>query len=122
MLWEKSKEEYIYIYIYIYKRGQQLKEKINRKTTMNLGLPSSDFKKRREKRGGEEKKSYRHQTIMNCTTCITATQVLHVSNDIVVRSFWLQEDFERIARKARAMSTCLCALCSCQLIFYLLED
>jgi hypothetical protein len=32
-----------------------LKEKINRKTTMNLGLPSSDFKKRREKRGGKRK-------------------------------------------------------------------
>jgi hypothetical protein len=51
MLWEKSKEEYIYIYI----RGQQLKEKINRKTTINLGLPSSYFKKRREKKRGREK-------------------------------------------------------------------
>ena len=56
MLRENQKENiYIYIYIYIYKRGQQLKEKINRKTTMNLGLPSSDFKKRREKRGGKRK-------------------------------------------------------------------
>jgi len=43
--------------------------------------------RRGERKKEEEKKSHRHQTIMNCTTCITTTQALHIPNNIAVKSF-----------------------------------
>jgi hypothetical protein len=73
----------------INKKGPQLKEKINRKTTLN-------FEGRREK-------SHCHRTAMNCTTCIVLLYALSLDalEDIGVGSFWPPRHAAHIFKRHR---------------------